>query len=73
MSVTAQDGLQAVSVFQTSPSILCLWSVMMPKLDGLAQRSAFASSQARPSLILTAKGDEQDLVRASTLERILPQ
>src|SRR5512145_2119308 len=65
--VTAQDGLQAVSVFSDQPIDLVLMDVMMPKLDGFGATQRIREFSSTPIIILTAKGDEQDRVRGLDL------
>jgi DNA-binding response OmpR family regulator len=60
--VTAQDGMQAVSVFSDQPI-----DVMMPKLDGFGATQRIREFSSTPIIILTAKGDEQDRVRGLDL------
>jgi DNA-binding response OmpR family regulator len=65
--VTAQDGMQAVSVFSDQPIDLVLMDVMMPKLDGFGATQRIREFSSTPIIILTAKGDEQDRVRGLDL------
>jgi len=65
--VTAQDGMQAVSVFSDQPIDLVLMDVMMPKLDGFGATQRIREFSSVPIIILTAKGDEQDRVRGLDL------
>jgi len=65
--VTAQDGMQAVSVFSDQPIDLVLMDVMMPKLDGFGATQRIREFSSTPIIVLTAKGDEQDRVRGLDL------
>jgi DNA-binding response OmpR family regulator len=65
--VTAQDGMQAVSIFSDQPIDLVLMDVMMPKLDGFGATQRIREFSSTPIIILTAKGDEQDRVRGLDL------
>jgi len=65
--ITAQDGLQAVEVFSSSPVDLILLDIMMPKLDGFATCQRIREFSNVPIIILTAKGEERDRVRGLDL------
>ncbi len=64
---TAQDGVQALDAFSSSPADLVLLDVMMPKLDGFSTCQRIRQFSNVPIIILTAKGEEQDRVRGLDL------
>ena len=59
--VTAADGLQAIDVFSAQPIDLILLDIMMPRLDGFATCQRIREFSNVPIIMLTAKGEEQDL------------
>ena len=62
-SLVAEDGEAAWRLFTEQAPSLCLFDVMMPKLDGLALcRRIRAANSATPILLLSARGAEIDRV-----------
>lgn len=64
----AKDGAQALALFpETNPDI-CVFDVMMPKMDGftLAEK-VIAASPEIPIVFLTAKGMKEDKIRGLKL------
>lgn len=62
--LTAADGEQAVAIAKTERPDLILMDVMMPKMDGLQACAAIRDAGFTiPILMLTAKGQEIDIVR----------
>ncbi len=62
----AQDGGQAVELAQSRQPELILLDVMMPVLDGfqvLKQLMADKATQDIPVIMLTARGQENDIVK----------
>ena len=61
--VVAEDGEAAWTAFVEHTPALCLFDVMMPRLDGLALcRRIRARDETTPILLLSAKGAEIDRV-----------
>lgn len=58
---TAADGEEAIQLFRQAQPDVCIFDVMMPKLDGfgVAQKIR-AENQEVPILFLTAKGAKED-------------
>jgi DNA-binding response OmpR family regulator len=65
--LTAQDGMQALEVFSSTPVDLVLLDVMMPRLDGFATCQRIRQFSNVPIIILTAKGEEKDRVKGLDL------
>ncbi|WP_221031771.1 7TM-DISM domain-containing protein [Actomonas aquatica] len=64
--VSAMDGIQALEVLETERPDLVLLDLMMPRMDGYetCQRIRESHTSAElPVIILTAKGQMEDLVR----------
>ncbi len=64
----AKDGTEALAVFpETNPDI-CVFDVMMPKMDGFTlAESVIASYPETPIVFLTAKGMKEDKIRGLKL------
>ena len=62
--VSAHDGEEAIELFTANPADLILMDVMMPRLDGFTACQRIRQFSSVPIIILTAKGEEQDRVRA---------
>jgi DNA-binding response OmpR family regulator len=61
--VTASNGLEALDIFSATSPNLVIMDIMMPKLDGLAACERIRQFSHVPIIMLTAKGQEEDLVR----------
>lgn len=63
MTVTAaEDGSQALSLFNAQPADVVILDVMMPGLDGLAVCRELRRTTDVPVIMLTAKGEEIDRI-----------
>jgi DNA-binding response OmpR family regulator len=60
--VQAYDGLSAVSLIEASRFDLVILDWMLPKLDGLAVCRRLRERHITPVLMLTARGEEADVV-----------
>ena len=60
--VTAADGEEALSAWQTGPSDLVVLDLMLPKIDGFDVCRRLRQSSSVPIMILTARTDEIDRV-----------
>jgi two-component system KDP operon response regulator KdpE len=65
--LTAANGQEAISVFQSQPVDLVILDIMMPYLDGLETTRRIRHNSVIPIIILTALGEEVDKVRAFDL------
>jgi len=65
---TARDGHEGLSVALANPPDLLLLDIMLPKLNGYEICRALRAKQLEmPIIMLTAKGQEQDIVRGLEL------
>lgn len=60
--VQAYDGHSAISLIEASPFDLVVLDWMLPKLDGLAVCRRLRERHITPVLMLTARGEEADVV-----------
>ncbi|HEY5303237.1 MAG TPA: response regulator transcription factor [Acidimicrobiales bacterium] len=58
----ARDGVEALEVFQSRSFDVVLLDLMLPKLSGLDVCRAIRTSSAVPIIIVSAKGEEVDMV-----------
>jgi two-component system KDP operon response regulator KdpE len=58
----AHNGLEALEALRTQLPDLVLLDVMMPKLDGYETLKTIREFSAVPVIMLTAKGEEEDIV-----------
>lgn len=61
--IEAENGKQALSVFDENAPDMVILDVMMPEMDGLACCSRLRAKSSCPVLMLTAKGEDYDQVR----------
>ena len=61
--IEAENGKQALSVFDENAPDMVILDVMMPEMDGLACCSRLRAKSSCPILMLTAKGEDYDQVR----------
>ncbi len=59
---TANDGQEAVDVFQSKSPDLVLLDIMLPKMDGWQVCRAIRKDSSAPIIMLTAKGETFDKV-----------
>ncbi len=59
----AQNGLQALRVFEEVSPDLVILDIMMPEMDGLTCAQKLRSKTSCPILMLTAKGEDYDQVK----------
>jgi two-component system KDP operon response regulator KdpE len=64
---TAQNGLEALAIFDAQPLDLIILDVMMPGMDGLETARRIRQRSTIPIIILTALGEEKDKVTALDL------
>lgn len=60
--VTADDGVEALQIFETERPALVLLDVMMPQIDGLEVTRTIRQKSETPIIMLTARVDETDKV-----------
>ena len=60
--VTAQDGLEALSILQDSPVHLLILDIMMPRMDGLSTLMKLRSDRNIPVILLSAKSEDSDKI-----------
>lgn len=65
--VEAHNGLEALEVIRTQLPDLVLLDVMMPKLDGYETLRMLREFSTIPVIMLTAKGEEEDIVHGLEL------
>jgi len=65
--VKASDGTAALSAFEAEAPDLVILDINMPGMTGFEVCSAIRSRSTVPVMMLTARGEEQDLVRALDL------
>ncbi|HBN38885.1 MAG TPA: DNA-binding response regulator, partial [Ruminococcaceae bacterium] len=58
----ANDGQEAVNVFQTKSPELVLLDIMLPKMDGWQVCREIRKTSSAPIIMLTAKGETFDKV-----------
>lgn len=61
-TLTASDGEEALSVFQTQKVDLILLDVMLPKIDGITVCQRIRETSNVPIIMLTAKGEDMDKI-----------
>lgn len=61
-TVIANDGMEAITCFETQPPDLVLLDIMMPKLDGYDTLREIRKKSNIPAIMLTAKGETFDKV-----------
>lgn len=65
--ITANDGIEAVKVFNSHEIDLVILDIMMPRMDGLETTNRIRQSSYVPIIILTALDGENDKIRAFDL------
>ena len=60
--LTAQDGEEALNVFQENEVDLVLLDVMLPKMDGIQVCQRIREQSNVPIIMLTAKGEDMDKI-----------
>jgi DNA-binding response OmpR family regulator len=65
--VKASDGTAALSAFEAEAPDMVILDINMPGMTGFEVCSAIRSRSTVPVMMLTARGEEQDLVRALDL------
>lgn len=63
MVVTATDGLEALDQFQRQPPNLVVLDIGIPHIDGLEVCRQIQAIQPVPVIMVTARGEDQDIVR----------
>lgn len=61
--ITADDGIDAVTILKNNPVDLAILDIMMPHLDGFSVCKLAREMYNLPILFLTAKGDEEDKLK----------
>lgn len=56
----AQDGIEALRIFEEEKPDLVLLDVMMPQMDGLTVCKTIRKTSSTPIILLTAKDSEED-------------
>lgn len=65
--LTAQDGREALKLFQEVPVDLIILDIMMPGPDGFQVCQTIRRMSDVPIIMLSARGQEKDIVRALNL------
>ncbi len=65
--VTASNGIDALSIFNSQNIDLVILDLMMPRLDGIETTRRIRQQSTVPIVILTALDDESDKIRAFKL------
>ncbi|NJL92674.1 MAG: response regulator transcription factor [Anaerolineae bacterium] len=65
--IEAHNGLEALEAIRTQLPDLVLLDIMMPKLDGYETLRMLREFSNIPVIMLTAKGEEEDIVRGLEL------
>jgi len=65
--LTASNGLEAISLFNTEQLDLVIMDLMMPHLDGMETTRRIRQSSTIPIIILTALGEETEKIQAFDL------
>ena len=58
--ISAEDGLQAIELFENNKIDLVILDIMMPVMDGLTVLEKIREVSTIPVILLTAKGQEED-------------
>lgn len=61
--ITADDGIDAVTILKNNPVDLVILDIMMPHLDGFSVCRIAREMYQVPIIFLTAKGDEEDKLK----------
>ena len=61
--ITADDGIDAISILKNNSLDLAILDIMMPRLDGFSVCRMARETSDLPILFLTAKGTEEDKLR----------
>lgn len=61
-TVSAEDGEEALKIFQEQPVDLVLLDVMLPKVDGIQVCQRIRETSNVPIIMLTAKGEDMDKI-----------
>ncbi len=61
--VTAEDGIDALTIIKNTPVDLAILDIMMPHLDGYSVCKLAREMYNFPIVFLTAKGDEDDKLK----------
>ncbi len=59
----AGDGMEAYEIFENYVIDLCILDIMMPKMDGYELLTKIRKSSNVPTIILTARGLEEDKIK----------
>jgi DNA-binding response OmpR family regulator len=65
--LAASDGTSALEIFATQPVSLLILDIMMPGADGFAVCQAVRARSSVPVIMLSARTNENDIVRALQL------
>lgn len=61
--ITADDGIDAITIIKNTPIDLAILDIMMPHLDGYSVCKLAREMYNLPILFLTARGDEEDKLK----------
>ena len=67
-TITAADGVQALSVFKEQSADLVLLDIMLPKIDGYGVCEMLRQDSDVPIIMLTALDDEKNQIRGFDLQ-----
>lgn len=65
--ITAEDGIEAVKMFNNNDIDLVILDIMMPRMDGLETTRRIRQSSYVPIIVLTALDGESEKIRAFDL------
>ncbi|MFS8609409.1 MAG: response regulator, partial [Gammaproteobacteria bacterium] len=65
--VTATDGVSAIDVFEREQPDLAVLDINMPRMSGFDVARKLREKSSVPVIMLTVRGEEDDVVRALSL------
>ena len=65
--ITAEDGLEGISIFRTHPIDLILLDIMLPKINGYVVCEMVRKESQVPIILLTALDTEEDQIKGFDL------
>ncbi|MCX6065884.1 MAG: response regulator transcription factor, partial [Chloroflexi bacterium] len=66
-TLTASNGLEALTIFESQDIDLVILDIMMPQLDGFDTTRRIRQISSVPIIILTALGEQDDKIKAFDL------
>ena len=69
--MTADDGIDAVTILKNNPADLVILDIMMPHLDGFSVCKIAREMYSIPIIFLSAKEDETDKLKGYDVESVI--